>query len=103
MFCGHTNKRIESAYAEDLVEDTYTTHYAHKTSNPNGPTPGDNVSLPVGAFNNRNTLGKALREAGVLIKGARVTEFRVEGNRVSVFPTCPGLTTYHHCIILTKN
>lgn len=80
---------------------TYNTHYVHKISNPNGPTPGDDVVLSDSAFSDRNTLGKALREAGVMLKGARVSSFRVEGDRTLVFPVCPGLTTYHHCIILT--
>lgn len=80
----------------------YRTHYVHKVSNPNGPTPGDDIELEDGVFSDRNTLGKALREAGALLKGARVASFRVEGERVLVFPLCPGLTTYHHCIILTK-
>jgi hypothetical protein len=59
------------------------------------------VSIPDGAFSNRNTLGAALRKSGVMMRGARVNHFRVEGDKVIVFPSVPGLTTYWHSIILT--
>jgi hypothetical protein len=57
--------------------------------------------LPDGAFADRNTLAKTLRACRVLCKGARVREMRVEGDKIVVFPTVPGLTTYWHAVILT--
>lgn len=59
------------------------------------------VVIPDSAFSDRKTLGKALREAKVMLSGCSVTGFRVEGNKIVVFPCCPGLTTYWHSIILT--
>lgn len=38
------------------------------------------------AFSNRNTLAKALRDAGIMGSGHRIREMRVEGDRVIVFP-----------------
>lgn len=59
------------------------------------------VAIRDNAFADSKTLGKALRDAGVLDPGARVRTFRVEGDKVVVFPTMPGLTTYWHSVILT--
>jgi hypothetical protein len=102
MYCAHTNERIESAYAEDQVPHVYTTHYVHKVSNPNGPELGENVSLTADMLADKSLLAKALREQGALLPGARIYEYRVEQDgKVCVFPTLPGLSTYHHCIILT--
>ncbi len=77
----------------------YHVRFVHKI------TPRDTdvmqATLPDGAFSDRKALGKALRDAKVMHKGCRVEGFRVEGNRIVVFPICPGLTTYWHSIILT--
>jgi hypothetical protein len=45
------------------------------------------VDLPDTCFADRRTLGKALREAGLLQSGQRVLSFRTEGNRTVVFPS----------------
>lgn len=74
--------------------------FIHKI-NPRAGDVMESVSIPDNAFSDRLKLGAALRKAGVLDPGARVRTFRVEGNRVVVFPTMPGLTTYWHSIILT--
>lgn len=60
-----------------------------------------NVDLPDTAFADPKTLAKALRATGILMKGCRIREMRVESDRVVVFPVCPGLSTYWHSIILT--
>lgn len=78
----------------------YSVRYVHKIA-PRDTDRGADVVLPDNAMADRKTLGKALRRAGVLLTGASVVSFRVEANRVLVFPRCPGLTTYWHSIVLT--
>ena len=78
----------------------YAVRFVHKIS-PSDKDVAPSVELPGGAFADRNALGRVLRQAGVLIPGARVREFRVTGGEVAIFPTCPGLTTYWHCVVLT--
>lgn len=78
----------------------YSVRYIHKIS-PSDKDVGPDVELPGSAFADRNKLGAALRKARVLMQGGRVTSFRVEGNKVVVFPSVPGLTTYWHAIVLT--
>jgi len=78
----------------------YMIRYVHKIS----PRPTDTmgpVEIPDNAFSNRNTLGAALRKAGVLMRGASIRSFRVEGIKIVAFPSAPGLTTYWHSIIIT--
>lgn len=78
----------------------WSVRYVHKVSSSSkdvGPT----VELSDNAFSNRNTLAAALRKKHVLMAGARVRDFRVEANRVVVFPSMPGMTTYWHSVILT--
>lgn len=78
----------------------YMVGYIHKVS----PSPQDvwgPVCLNDNAFSDSKTLGAALRKAHVLIPGGQVRNFRVEGERVIVFPSAPGMTTYWHSIILT--
>jgi hypothetical protein len=74
--------------------------YVHKIA-PSDKDVASPVELPEGCFADRRKLGKALRDARVLNVGARVDSFRVEADRVVVFPTMPGLTTYWHSVILT--
>ena len=78
---------------------TYSVRYVHKVS-PRDTDVGPAVEIPAGAFADRNKLGKALRALGVMMKGCRVSGFRVERDKVVVFPVCPGLSTYWHAIIL---
>lgn len=79
----------------------YSVRYVHKIS-PSSKDTGPDVVIPDGAFSNKNTLARALRNVKVLGAGARIRTFRVEGNQVIVFPMMPGLTTYWHSVILTK-
>lgn len=44
------------------------------------------VRLPDNAFSDRTELARALRSAGVLQSGARLREFRTEGDQVVAFP-----------------
>jgi hypothetical protein len=78
----------------------YMVGYIHKIS----PSPQDvwgPVCLNDNAFSDGKTLGAALRKAHVLIPGGQVRQFRIEGDKVIVFPSAPGMTTYWHSIILT--
>lgn len=78
----------------------YSVKYTHKIS-PSSKDVGPDVNLPDGAFSDSKTLGRALRQAGVLISGAKVNSFRTEGDKTIVFPSAPGLTTYWHSVVLT--
>jgi hypothetical protein len=54
----------------------------------------------------RRELAAILRDAGILLKGCRVHEYRVEPDadnryRIVVFPHLPGFSTYHHSVTLT--
>lgn len=64
-------------------------------------TDRDVKPLPDSSFSDRKTLGAALRKAGVLSKGARIQNMRVEGDRTIIFPICPGLSTYWHAITIS--
>lgn len=64
----------------------YKVSFYHKISNPNGASPGRDVSLKDGCFSDKKTLGKALRESGTIPAGTVIDSFRVEGNRVIAFP-----------------
>jgi hypothetical protein len=80
--------------------ESYMARYVHQIS----PSPED-VAGPFcirgGAWSNSKTLAAELRKVGVLDSGARVRNFRSEGEKVIVFPMMPGLTTYWHSVILT--
>lgn len=78
----------------------FMARYVHKVSPSDKDVRGP-FCINDNAFSNRNTLGAALRKAGVIHSGARVTTFRVEGEKVIVFPIMPGQTTYWHSIVLT--
>ncbi len=77
----------------------YSVRYIHKIA-PRATDVGPDVEINNNAFSNRNALGKALRTVGVMTSGGRVTSFRVEGPKVVIFPSMPGLTTYWHAIVL---
>ncbi len=79
---------------------TYSVRYVHKIA-PRDTDTGPDVTLHDGAPSDRKTLGKALRAAGVLSSGARVREYRAEGDKLIVFPIMPGMTTYWHAVVLT--
>jgi hypothetical protein len=79
----------------------YHVRYVHKIA-PRDTDVLPEVELPpLEVYVSRAELGKVLRDAGVMISGARVTEFRAEREGLVVFPSVPGLTTYWHSIILT--
>lgn len=96
----------EGSEDEDLNEhragegDQWMVRYVHKISPRDSDVKGP-VTIPAGAFADRKKLGAALRKAGVLDPGAQVRNFRTEGDKVVVFPSMPGMTTYWHSIILT--
>jgi hypothetical protein len=79
---------------------TCSVRYVHKIA-PSAKDVGPEVSLPDGCFSDKRALAKALRDAGVMANGARISTFRVEGDRILVFPVLPGSTTYWHAIVLT--
>jgi len=78
----------------------FSVKYVHKVS-PSDNDVGPDVVIPGGAFSDSRKLGQALRTLGVLARGARVRSFRAEGDKVVVFPSMPGLTTYWHAVVLT--
>lgn len=73
------------------VTRTYKVSHQHMRG---GVSLSYDVCLDDSAFRDRKALGKALRSAGVLLPGARVTAFRGEaGARIEVTPATPGLST----------
>lgn len=82
------------------MADVCRVRYVHKIS-PSAKDVGPDVRISPNAWSNKNTLAKELRKKGVLDSGARIRTFRVEGDKVVVFPTMPGSTTYWHSVILT--
>jgi hypothetical protein len=75
----------------------WSVRFVHKIS-PRDTDTMDPITVPNGAFSDRKTVGKALRAAKVLNAGDRVSHFRVEGDRVVVFPV--GSCMIWHSIIL---
>lgn len=74
----------------------YSVRYVHKISPRESDTHAD-VELSGNAFADRKALGLALRKAGVLSSGVQVESFRVEGEKVVVFPR----GCIWHSVILT--
>lgn len=76
--------------------------YIHKIS-PSDKDVVTGIRLQDSAFQDRKTLARGLRDAGVLSSGDRIREFRTEttkeGTRVVCFPT--GSCMIWHSIILT--
>jgi hypothetical protein len=62
----------------------YRVQFIHKIAPRD--TDVESADIPDGAFSDSRTLARALRDAGMLVKGSRVRGFRAEGNRVIVFP-----------------
>jgi hypothetical protein len=81
-----------------MAKDVCSVRYVHKIS-PSAKDVGPDVEIPQNAFSNRNTLAKALRNAGVLTSGIRLRSFRVEGDKVVAFPM--GRFNTWHSVILT--
>jgi hypothetical protein len=63
----------------------YRVRYIHKIS-PRATDVKENVPLPASTFSDSKSMGRELRKAGVLTTGTRVRSFRVEGDKVVVFP-----------------
>jgi len=76
----------------------YDVKFVHKISPSDKDRMGP-VTMPDNAFSDRNTLAKALRDAGVLHSGDRLSNFRVEGEKVIAFPT----KSIWHAIVLTPS
>ncbi len=77
-----------------------TVQYVHKIAGKLAKIEGP-YTIADSALSDSKALGKALRKAKIMMSGARVQSFRVEGDKVHVFPVMPGLSTYWHCITLT--
>jgi hypothetical protein len=76
----------------------YDVKFVHKISPSDKDRMGP-VAMPDNAFSDRNTLAKALRDAGVLHSGERLRNFRVEGEKVIAFPA----KSIWHAIVLTPS
>jgi hypothetical protein len=76
----------------------YDVKFVHKISPSDKDRMGP-VAMPDNAFSDRNTLAKALRDAGVLHSGDRLSNFRVEGEKVIAFPA----KSIWHAIVLTPS
>ena len=87
----------------------YTSEFIHKISNPRNEDGtfkhdqgGNSVCLDYAETHDKKLLNKALLLARIQNAGGRIDQFRIEANgRIVVFPSMPGMTTYHHSIILT--
>jgi hypothetical protein len=96
----HTPDEYDPIHGHSEGGDTWMVRYVHKISPSDKDVMGP-VHIPGGAFSDRKKLGAALRKAKVMMAGTSIRSFRTEGNRVIVFPSAPGMTTYWHSIILT--
>lgn len=80
--------------------------FVHKVSNAradNGCLLFEVWALDIDAIRgakSHRALAKTLREQGILLPGARVRDARVNGDLLHVFPSLPGLSTYHHCVTI---
>ena len=75
----------------------YNAHYVHRISSK--PTPADSegpFEIRDSAFENRTKLGKAMRDAGILSYGQRLSSYRSEGDKVITFPS----KSIWHAIVL---
>jgi hypothetical protein len=78
----------------------FMVRYFHKIS-PNPKDVAGPIGLPESSLHDKTKLGAALRKTGTLMAGARVNLMRSEGEKIVLFPSAPGLTTYWHSIVLT--
>ena len=77
-------------------EHEYNIRFVHAVS----PSPKDTdgpFHIPGNAFSDKTRLAKELRAVGALHKGQRIKSFRVEGDKVIVFPQ--GGRPWHSLII----
>jgi hypothetical protein len=73
----------------------YEVTFTHRISqHPQDKVPRG-YQIPDGAFSDKASLGKALRECGIIAKGTRLNSFRVEGDKVLAFPA-----RGWHCVTL---
>lgn len=96
----HRAHALRHRYGRAEGSDEWMVRFVHKISPSDKDVMGP-VHIPASAFSDRKTLGVALRKVKVLGAGGSIRSFRTEGDKVVVFPTMPGLTTYWHAIILT--
>lgn len=73
----------------------YETRYVHKIS-PSEKDVGPTIDLDPAALESKTKLAAALRDARVLSRGDRISSFRVEKDRIVVFPQA----SIWHSIIL---
>lgn len=79
----------------------YSVRFVHPIS-PSDRDVGEDVLLDDKAFSDRKVLGAELRRRGVMEAFGRVREFRVEGDRVVVFPKVPGYSTWHSIVLTVQ-
>ena len=73
----------------------YETRYVHKIA-PNEKDVGPTVDIDPAALSSKTKLAAALRNAKVLSRGDRIDSFRIENDRIIVFPQA----SIWHSIIL---
>lgn len=76
---------------------TYAVRYVHRIA-PSDADTAPNVALPDNAFSDSKALGAALRKAGLLRRGQRLSGMRAEGSKLIAFPCA----SVWHAIILTE-
>jgi hypothetical protein len=89
---------------DNETKTEYSVRFVHKVSSRPQDADGTHVWLTPADLANKNALAKALRDQRALVPGARVREYRVQGNGACVvaFPVLPGLTTYWHSLLLFR-
>ncbi len=84
----------------------FAVRYVHKVATSSRDTHPP-IDLDESTLASKTTIAAALRASGVMMRGSRVTEFRVKRDdngptEIVVFPAMPGMTTYWHSIIMTR-
>lgn len=74
----------------------YMVRFVHKIS-PSAKDVMGPIEIRDGAWSNRNTLAKALRDARVMPSGGRLSSFRSEGDKVVAFP----VKSVWHAFVIT--
>ena len=75
----------------------YKTRYVHKIS-PNEKDVGPTIDIDPTVLESKTKLGTALRDAGVLPAGGRINHYRIENDRIVVFPQA----SIWHSILLQR-
>ena len=84
-----------------MTRHTYSVHYVHAISPRDTDTHAD-ITLDDSAFESRKTLAKALRDAGVLVTGSTVEDYRkaIGYTGYTVFPNLR--RSGWHCVKLAR-